>query len=316
MGPPGLHEIDHKERITLCMLVHQTRQPVDQLQARQASGEIGGNSVLGQHCQWQFHAVPVQLQFLLDGGQGMGTAPHFGRPIRADEEQARRFRSARQYCQQVQSGGIAPVQVFEHQHQRLPGSQQFQGLSQLPQHPFPRCPDHAAPQRLQVTGTDQTRHLHQPGRGLLPQERHQLLPTGSPAQAPQCLQHRQVSLPDPVVLDALPAPDPQGSIGCNLCYKCFHQRGLAQSRLARDEDDLAKARARSDEPGVEVGQFCLAPDRRDSAAHERWRPARGRSSYGRREMLLNLDRRHKAIALSVHRVQQAWFPPLLSQRLA
>ncbi len=136
------------------------------------------------------------------------------------------------------------MQVFEHQHQRLLGGQQLQGLGQLPQHPFPRRPDNAAPQRLQVSGTDQARHLHQPGRCLLPQERHQLLPAGSPTQASQRLQHRQIGLPCTVVLHALPAPDPQGPLGAKLRHKGLHQRGLAQSRLARDEDHLADATER------------------------------------------------------------------------
>ena len=74
LGQPGRHERDHEERIALGALVHQTRQPVDPRQAWQATGEIGGNGVLGQQRQRQFHAVPVQLQFLLDAVQGMRTA--------------------------------------------------------------------------------------------------------------------------------------------------------------------------------------------------------------------------------------------------
>jgi hypothetical protein len=111
----------------------------------------------------------------------MGTTLYLGRSIRRDQEPTRRFPPTRQYSQQVQGGGVAPVQVFKHQHQRLPGGQQLQCLGELSEHPFPRHPVNAAPQRLQVGGTDQAWHLHQPGRGLLPQEHHYFLPTGSSA---------------------------------------------------------------------------------------------------------------------------------------
>jgi len=40
------------------------------------------------------------------------------------------------------------------------------------------------------------------------------------------------------VLDALPAPNPQRTIGGNVFQKSFHERRLANARLASDEDDL------------------------------------------------------------------------------
>ena len=248
--------------------------------------------------------------------QGMGTPPHLGGPIRREQEQTRRFPPTRQDGQQVQGGGVAPVQVFEHQHQRLLGGQPLQGLGELPEHPFPRRPASAAPQRLQVSGRDQARHLHQPGRRLLPQERHPPLPAGAPTHASQRLQHRQIRFPHPVVLHALPVPDPQGPLGAKLPHKGIHQRGLAQARLARDEDHLADAMARLGEPAVETGQFLLPPDRRDRTAPCGWRTARWRSGTVRRERLPHLHRRHKAIALAVQRPHEARGSAPLPQRLA
>jgi hypothetical protein len=63
-------------------------------------------------------------------------------------------------------------------------------------------------------------------------------------------------------------------------HKGLHQRGLAQSRLARDEAHLADATERRGKPGVEAGQFRLPPDRRDSTVHCRRRTARGMSGQG------------------------------------
>ena len=110
-------------------------------QAREAAGEVGGNGRLGQQCQRQFHAVPVWLQFLLDGLQGMAAdaAPRVADTCRA-QEQARRFPPARQHAEQIEGGGITPVQVFEHQHQRLPGRRAGRGPQPAPAACAPACP--------------------------------------------------------------------------------------------------------------------------------------------------------------------------------
>ena len=170
---------------------------------------------------------------------------------------------------------------------------------------------HQKPQRLQVGGTNQARHLHQPGWGLLPQERHQLLTTGAPAEATQRLQHRQIGLHRPVVLHALPAPDPRGTIVAKLHHKGLHQGGLAQTHFTRDKDYLADTTARSGEPGVETCQFHLSPDRWDSTAHAGRQTTRGWSSHIRWAMLSLLNVSHKAVALAVQRTQVARCPPPL-----
>ena len=60
-------------------------------------------------------------------------------------------------------------------------------------------------------------------------------------QPPERLQHRQIGFARAKVLNALPTPYPYLSIVTSLLQKRFHQCGLANARLARDEDDLPRA---------------------------------------------------------------------------
>ena len=172
------------------------------------------------------------------------------------------------------------MQIFEHQQQRLSGGQQLKGLGQLPQHPLPGRTGNAALQCLQVGSTDQAGHLHQPGRRLLLQQRHHLLPVGSPTQAPQGLQHRQIGLPCPVMFDALPAPDPERPIRLQGREKRIDQRGLAESRLPRDEEQLAYSSQGGGQSAVQRVQFALTPGEQRRRSGGRGRGA-DRGTVGR-----------------------------------
>ena len=53
----------------------------------------------------------------------MAPLQRVGETIRAQQQEAGRFPPARQHRQHVEGGRVAPVQVFEHQQQRLAGGQ-------------------------------------------------------------------------------------------------------------------------------------------------------------------------------------------------
>jgi hypothetical protein len=65
----------------------------------------------------------MPLPLVVHGHQRMAPLQHVGGPIRAQQQEAGRLPPARQHRQHVQGRGVAPVQVFEHQHQRLAGRQ-------------------------------------------------------------------------------------------------------------------------------------------------------------------------------------------------
>ena len=71
--------------------------------------------------------------------------------------------------QEIHRRRIAPVQVFEHQHQRHLGGQGIQHFGPFPEHALPRRPLEFVPQLRPVRGREQPGHLRHPGGGLLPQ---------------------------------------------------------------------------------------------------------------------------------------------------
>ena len=76
------------------------------------------------------------LQFLLDGPERVLARDQLGRPVRRQHQQpGRAAPSAR--AELVHGGVIAPVQVFEHQHERGVGGQGLDRLVPLAEHPFP-----------------------------------------------------------------------------------------------------------------------------------------------------------------------------------
>jgi hypothetical protein len=88
-----------------------------------------------------------------------------------------------------------------------------------------------------------------------------------------------------------------------LLYKGLNQCGLAQSRLACDEDNLADAPERQGEPGVEACQFCLSPYWRYSTAHCELRATKWRSSDGKIA--------DEPIATSVYGLDKPWRPGII-----
>ena len=82
-----------------------------------APREIRRHGRRAQEDERHLLAMPVDLQFLLHGYQwvrtGVRTGRDIGRPVRAEDEQPRRFAPAGQPCQQIDRGRVAPVQVFQ-----------------------------------------------------------------------------------------------------------------------------------------------------------------------------------------------------------
>jgi hypothetical protein len=111
--------------------------------------------------------VPVSLQFLHHRVHGV--APHDGvhRPIRAQHQQPRGFATPGHVGEPLDGRQIAPVQIFQHQHEGALGRQRPDHLGQLPQHPRLRGAAHPALEGFELLAGHERRQLHQPARRLL-----------------------------------------------------------------------------------------------------------------------------------------------------
>jgi hypothetical protein len=204
----------------------------------------------GAQLQWQFRTLPVQRQVEFERMQGMLPHKHLDRPIRPEHQEAGGYPAPRQIAHQVQRGDIAPVQILEHQDQRLLGRQGLQRLGELPQHAFACGAQHPTLHGFERGRRQQPWHLHQPGGGVLGQRRHQPLAVWPATELSQGVEDRQVRFAGAVVLDTLPPRQPQIWIVYHLRHKGIHDRGLAQPGLACDKPDLPYAAPRPRQPAV------------------------------------------------------------------
>ncbi len=113
------HHAGHKQRMPFGVVVEPLRKHRWQCPLRKALGQIGLHRRHGQPLQFELDALPVQVELLGERAQGLAVEMHIGRPIGAENEQTGRRAPPGQQPDQVQSGPVAPVQVLEHQHQRL-----------------------------------------------------------------------------------------------------------------------------------------------------------------------------------------------------
>ena len=179
--------------------------------------------------------------------------------IGAEQEEARRIGTTRDIRQPRQRRHIAPVEVFQHQHERALGGEDIQGFGQLAQHAglggLTRGPLEALP----CGRRHQPQHLDEPARSVLPQHRHKPLPFGSPAETSQRLQNGQIGFPRPIVVQALAVPHPDVLGSRHLGHKRVDQGGLADAGLPRDDRHLPRTLAGHGPPLCELGQGCVAP---------------------------------------------------------
>ena len=165
------------------------------------------------------------------------------------------------------------MQVFEHQHERLGRGHDVEGLGHLPQHALLCGAQHPALQSLQRRRTNQSGHLHQPGGRLLAQDLHHVRASWPSTQPLHGLQDRQIGFPCPVVVEALPAPNPQRTMARCGGEEHIDQRRFPEPRFSRDKEELTCSGQGCGQTVLQRLQFRLTPreQRRKSAARGRGR---------------------------------------------
>jgi hypothetical protein len=111
------------------------------------------------------------------------------------------------------------VQIFQDEHQRAGGGEHLQRFGELPQHAGWRDAAGQGIEALPVLGGEQGREVYKPARRILPQHGDEMGAIRSPAEASQGLQHGQIGLPRPIVVDALAVPDPDVLDGAHWAIK-------------------------------------------------------------------------------------------------
>ena len=250
--------VHQEQRVAIRVAVEHESQLRGQAVSGKAPREVLVHRGDAQELQRYFVTVAVQLQLVLDPSQGMRAGGgHIGGTVRSDNEQARRFPPPGQHAEQVDGGRVAPVQILEEEHERRLEGEGIQRLHQLSQHAIARCSLRPPLHRLHIAITQQPRELLQPGRCMLLQDLHEVLAPRCSTQSPQSLQHGEIRFAGAVLLDALSPADAQRVRLGDFRQEHFHQRRLADPRLAGHEYELPLAVQGCGQPGVEVGQLRL-----------------------------------------------------------
>ena len=138
-----LHDVHHEQGIAVRARRDQRGERGGHRPA-QSPGHIRRHVLGGQELQPQLFPLPPPTQLLHHAAQRMRPEHHLHRTIRPQHQQPRRLAPLRQVGEGLDRRVIAPLQVFQDQHQHPVGRQHLQRLGELAQHPGRRQPVQAA----------------------------------------------------------------------------------------------------------------------------------------------------------------------------
>ena len=230
--------------------------------------------------------------------------PRIGGPEAGHDQQTCRLRATGDERQRGQRRRVAPVQIFQPQHQRSLRGQHLKGLGDLAQHALRGAQRAGLRLCLRQRRPGQPRQLRQPAGRIAGQQLAQRAGTDLRGQVLQGFQQRQEGLAGAVLLDAAALRRPQLA-GAGLPLEEGRDQGrLADASLASDEHQLAPAAAGRSERCVEESEFALAREQAFWPCCRRCRQRRFVRS--RRRRLLAVHSSDEAQAHPVHGGDETW----------
>ena len=249
--------VDHEERVALRPIVDECRQLSRQTMRGKPHRQVFRNRLLVQVLEGQLCTLLLGSQLLFDGLQRMPARDELCRPVSTDDHQPRFASLPRHVRDQVQRRVVAPVQIFQHEHQRRFSREGVKRVAHLSQHPLARGPEDIAPERLPILRPHARWQLQQPHRRVGPQhiDHERMLPA-------------ELSIASRTGRYASPVPycsgigrwHPHIAIARHAAHERIEQRRLPDARFTADEDNLPLARAHLLEPRLHARQRALASD--------------------------------------------------------
>ena len=183
-------------------------QPAVRLVAWKSSSQVFPDGFLREVLERKLVAKGMSLQFAFDALERVFAQDHFNWAISANNHELGGISTPGQVRDQINSGKVAPVQVFQHEDQRMLGSERLQRVCHLAQHALTGSAQDLGLQRLPLRGRNERRHLCQPCRRILA-ETFDNLPSVCSSKPRESIQNRHVGFAGAVVFQALAAGDPQ-----------------------------------------------------------------------------------------------------------
>ena len=181
----------------------------------------------------------MRRELLLDDTERVRAHDHVDGTIGGEEHQASGLSAPGKGRDEIERRVVAPVDVFQHEHEWHLGGQRLERLGHLAEHPLPRGAEDLSLETIAVGRRNQRRHLGEPGwrsasstvMTLSPSARR---PSRPRASSTACSSHpRREDRAEPARRRHAPTFQPLDE-QVNEC-------GLAHARLAGDEHDLSLA---------------------------------------------------------------------------
>ena len=242
----------------------QDRREAARRRAAETQLDVALDLVLAEVGERHLGAQPPRVQAVLQVADRVLGDHRVDRPVAAQHEEARGLAALREKADQVERRGIAPVEVLEHEDQRLLRAERLGELGDLAQHALARGALELALQRCAAVLADEPGHLHEPARRHAAQRLDEGRPAGAARERAERLEHRQVRLAAAEVVEALAARDAHRRLDPR--EPRVDQRRLADAGLAGHEHHLA-LRRRAPGPAVlvERRERVVAADERQPA---------------------------------------------------
>jgi len=164
----------------------------------------------------------------------------FHRPERTEHQQARRVTPPPKHREQLRSGVIRPLKIFERDHDRYVHAQNLECVGQFPKHSGLRSTLHAGLQRRQTIIGDRAGKLVQPAWRSAREGLDNMVAARSAAQRGERTEYGQIGFAASVLLDARAACD-ECAVSSRVLEHGVDERGLSDASFTGHEDQLPLA---------------------------------------------------------------------------
>jgi hypothetical protein len=275
-GDEVVHHVDHEERVAVGPLVDPCGEPPHLAGGPCAEPRLDVRRDVSEREQLErdLVALPVRLQLLLDGVEGMVVYDRVGRPEAADHHETCRLAPPGETCEQVDGGTVAPLEVLEHDYEGMPACEHLERVGELAEHAGRSRCDRRTPARARSVVRLDRRQLRHPRGRVAPEDLAELGSAVVAHEPADRFEDRQIRLALPVLIEALAPRDAGAPLPLDAPDEAVDQGGLPDSGLAGHEDELSGAPEGLSEPPPERREVGLASDH--------LRPPAGRRETGSR----------------------------------
>ena len=291
--------------------------------AAQAVAQVGVNLALAEGFEQHLVAQLVQAQLLPQRLHRVLAQHRVGGAEAGHHHPARRAAPAGQKVEQTDRGVVAPVQVFDHQQQRVQRRHGVEQGHKLAQHAVLRGAGQLAPQACLVGLGHQPGQLGEPGRRGLAQCGQPGASRRAARQFGQRVQDRQVGFAAAGLFNAL-ADRHRLPVGACRVGQCADQGALADAGITADQHHLVLAGHGCGAPVLELFDGHVPADQ--CRAIERGVSKGGRKTGrrgglgGRQRCTRRRFRRHRPtdepVAAARHRLDVARLARVVAERAA